>query len=370
MSAVGDPRRPRGGAFATWRVVHGTVAPAQPGRGDADRDDQERGTDHRRQRRRHHAQHDEHDAQEREPDQHRRRAHRSRPTRTVVHGRAVVELRAPAKPEPGEHRDREADEEDRPDGLTGHLAVRVRVRRPPPRRGRRCPSNAAIGVNHACVTVAHAAWNPLGRPTAARCCCFIACPSSILHSRSPGTPRSVRPTIAARTRPRRTRRRCSRTARTRRTRSRRGARRASPAGGRRCTAHPALRQLRRVHDDASRGRGDGAADVARRRVGERSFTETGDAVQASTRTAFGLRELGVLPAALEQARGLHARQRAVERAVGGEATGRVAFLDRRRDREPVELGVSSPAGRRRPPRGSTLRSGAARLPCVGACRAL
>ncbi len=155
-------------------------------------------------------------------------------------GRGVaVELRSPPQPEAGEHRDGEQAEQDRSDGLPGHLAVLVedhverhqqiedadehRERREP-RLRRRCPRGAQAGRTS---------------PTTRVAADSSLVPPRIATSGHPA-PRAAcdrRSTSASHVRSRR----CSRAARTRRTRSRRVERHGTRREGHACTTRPIAR---------------------------------------------------------------------------------------------------------------------------------
>ena len=100
-------------------------------------------------------------------------------------------------------------------------------------------------------------------------------------------------------------------------------------GSHACSSAPSARgtaaRSRRRQPRSLRRRGRRRA--ARR--GECRFTETGDAVEASARAAFGLGERGVLPTALEQAGGLHPAERgySVPCAVSRRAASRSWIAD-------------------------------------------
>ena len=159
---------------------------------------------------------------------------------------------------------REQAEQDRPDGLTRHLAVLVENHVRAAISRLKTPTSTASGVNHDCVTVAHAARKPVGRPDDTRCCCFIARPSSTRHIRSPGNS-AQRATGDRHPHPTITSRRCSRAARRRRTRSRRVARRGDSAGRPRVyNPHPSLAEAC-VTTTPARGRRVRAAPRSRGR---------------------------------------------------------------------------------------------------------
>lgn len=66
-----------------------------------------------------------------------------------------------------------------------------------------------------------------------------------------------------------------------------------------------------------------------------------DRVETSAGAAFCTRAVGVLPAALEEPRRLHATEGLVQGAVGGEAPGSFLVADAASDLEPVELDVAA-----------------------------